>query len=198
MRKLSFSVLLVAVFIVSAAEAGVKVLTTWKDPRISAPNFTKIAIAFPTSDTSLRQRVESGLARRIPRSVAAYTIVPDELVGGDREAIKARLAANQVDGLVLLRLMDVKEESLVSFGETASVYPSVWDAWAMPINVNTATYATTLRTILADLAIFSVSTGKPIWIGRMKSTDPKYLKELLDDLVKAGSSELKKQKLIKS
>jgi hypothetical protein len=197
MRKFLTSILLLAFFLGSAAEAGVKVTTTWKDPRISAPNFTKIAIAFPTSDTSLRERVESGLARRIPRSVAAHTFVPDNEIG-DRDAIKARMAANQVDGVVLLRLLDVKEESLVAFGETATVYPSVWDAWAMPLNVSTATYATTLRTILADLAIFSVSTGKPIWIGRMKSTDPKYLKELLDDLIKAGSSELKKQKLIKS
>jgi len=197
MHKLSASLLVLAILAGSVAEAGVKVVTTWKDPAASAPNFSKIVIAFPTTNTSLRQRVESGLARRIPRSVAAHTFVPDSELG-DHEAIKKRLASNQVDGVVLLKLLDVKEESLVSMGDTFSVYPSVWDSWGLPMNVSTATYSATLRTILADIAVFNVSTGKAIWAGRMKSTDPKHLKELLDDLVKAAASELKKQKLIQS
>jgi len=197
MHKVFASLLILALFAGSTAEAGVKVVTTWRDSRATAPNFSKIVIAFPTNDTSLRERVESGLARRIPRSVAAHTFVPDSELG-DREAIKKRLTDNQVDGVILLRLLDVKEESLVSFGDTAYVYPAVWDVWGLPMAVSTDTYSTTLKTILADIAIFSASTGKAIWVGRMKSTDPKHLRELLDDLVKASASELKKQKLIQS
>jgi hypothetical protein len=194
MRKLSLFMLL-GVFLSTALGSNVKVVTTWKDPNIARPTFNKIAILFPNRDATLRERVENGLARRIRRAVAGHTFVLDSDLG-NREALKERLASNQVDGLVLLRLLDVKEDTIVTLGSSASIYPSIWDVWVDPLTVSTASYAYTNRVITADLAIFSVETGKPVWIGRMKSTDAKYLKELLDDLVKAGTSELKKQKLI--
>src|SRR5215471_16882435 len=105
MRKLSACLVVFVLLAGSIAEAGVKVVTTWKDPAAGAPKFSKIVIAFPTTNTSLRQRVESGLARRIPRSVAAHTFVPDSELG-DHDAIKNRLASNQVDGVILLKLLD--------------------------------------------------------------------------------------------
>ena len=37
---------------------------------------------------------------------------------------------------------------------------------------------------------------KLVWKGRMTSTDPKSLRTLLDDLVKVGAEELRKQKLL--
>jgi hypothetical protein len=52
------------------------------------------------------------------------------------------------------------------------------------------------KIVTVDIILYSVATAKPVWAGRLKSTNPKFLKGLLDDLVKAGSEELKKQKLI--
>jgi hypothetical protein len=104
--------------------------------------------------------------------------------------------SNGFDGLLLLRLIDKEEETVVSLGESAYVYPTLWEVSGVPLTVSTASFAATLRTYTADLAVFSVDTGRAIWVGRMKAEDPKHLRELLDDLVKAGHSELKKQKLV--
>ena len=195
MRKLSIPFILLTILI-GTAWSSTKVVTTWKDPNIPKPTFNKIAIAFPHKDPSLRQRVEDGIVRRMSRpGVATHTFVSDTDLT-DRETLKARLASNGVDGLVLLRLLNVDEDKIVALGDTRSVYPSLWDACADPLNITTASYSYTSRIVTADLTIYSVATAKPVWIGRIKSTDPKHLKGLLDELVKASASELKKQKLI--
>jgi hypothetical protein len=92
----------------------------------------------------------------------------------------------------------MKRETVVSMGDSWVVgLPSYWDTWDTNwITINTASYAYEEKIVTADIILYSVAKAKPIWVGRMKATNPKNLRELLDDLVKAGAGELKKQKLI--
>ncbi|HYV07596.1 MAG TPA: hypothetical protein VFB82_23585 [Blastocatellia bacterium] len=80
MYKRLSAVLLMSLLVLlaaSAVDADSKLTTSWRDPSVTRVNFTKIVVAFTSKDTDLRRRVEGGLARRIPRSVAANTIVTD-------------------------------------------------------------------------------------------------------------------------
>jgi hypothetical protein len=189
--------LLTLLLVAPATGAGAKLTTTWRDPQVADINFSKIVVAFISKDADLRRRVEGGLARRISRSVAASTLVPDDEIK-DREAVKARLLSNGVDGAIVVRLVDMKRETVVSMGDSWVVgLPSYWDTWDTNwITINTASYAYEEKIVTADIILYSVAKAKPIWVGRMKATNPKNLRELLDDLVKAGAGELKKQKLI--
>lgn len=192
------SALFLSVLLASAgAGADTKLTTSWKDPSVTKLNFSKIVVAFVSNDADLRRRVEGGLARRIPRSVAANTIVPDDELK-DRDAVKARLVSNAVDAAIVVRLVDFKRETIVSQGDTWYVgVPGFWDTWDSNwLTVHTANYAYEEKIVTADIILYSVATAKPVWAGRLKATNPKFLKNLLDDLVKAGSAELKKQKLI--
>jgi hypothetical protein len=189
--------ILIASLVTAPAAGSTKLTTTWKDPNVGKLNFSKIVVTFLSKDDDLRRRVEGGLARRIPRSVAANTIVADGELK-DREAIKAHLVKNAVDGAIVVRLVDMKSDWVVSEGQQwyASL-PSYWDSWDSNwLSVHTASYAYQEKIVIADIILYSVATAKPVWIGRLKSTNPKFLKNLLDDLVKEGSQELKKQKLI--
>jgi len=189
--------ILIASLVTATAAGGTKLTTSWKDPNVGKLNFSKIVVTFLSKDDDLRRRVEGGLARRIPRSVAANTIVTDGELK-DRESIKAHLVSNGVDGAVVVRLVDNKSDWIVTEGQTwyASL-PSYWDSWDSNwLSVHTASYAYREQIVIADIILYSVATAKPVWIGRLKSTNPKFLKNLLDDLVKEGAQELKKQKLI--
>jgi len=189
--------ILIASLVTTTAAGGTKLTTSWKDPNVGKLNFSKIVVTFLSKDDDLRRRVEGGLARRIPRSVAANTIVTDGELK-DRESIKAHLVSNGVDGAVVVRLVDNKSDWIVTEGQTwyASL-PSYWDSWDSNwLSVHTASYAYREQIVIADIILYSVATAKPVWIGRLKSTNPKFLKNLLDDLVKEGAQELKKQKLI--
>ena len=200
MYKRQSAVLLMSLLVLLAAravDADSKLTTSWRDPSVTRLNFTKIVVAFTSNDTDLRRRVEGGLARRIPRSVAANTIVTDEQLK-DREAVKAQLQANAVDGAIVVRLVDFKRDTIVAQGETWYVgLPNFWDTWdTLWMPVNTASYAYENKIVTADIILYSVATAKPVWVGRLKSTNPKFLKGLLDELVEAGAKELRKQKLI--
>ena len=197
MYKLASALLLVALLVTPAVRADADLSTTWRDPSVTTINFSKVVVAFISKDADLRRRVEGGLARRIPRSVAANTIVPDGELK-DREAVKARLLAAAVDGAIVVRLVDLKRETVVSQGESWYVgVPTFWDTWDTNwITVNTASYVYENKVVTADIILYSVATAKPVWVGRLKATNPKFLKGLLDDLVKAGAKELRKQKLI--
>ena len=200
MYQFLIRVLLVVLLVVTVTGAAdTKLSTTWRDPSVTTTNFSKVVMAFITSDADLRRRVEDGLVRRTQRSVAAYTLVPDG-EKQDPEALKAHLAKNGVDAAIVVRLVDLEKEMVISTGESWNVgLPTFWDmwgTWGTVMTISTATYAREHKVATVDIILYSVATGKPIWAGRLKETNPKSLRVLLDDLVKAGSAELRKQKLI--
>ena len=198
MRRISIMFVLLAFFVYTAAAVSdTKVVTTWKATDVGTVNFNKIVVAFLNQDTDLRHRVEDGLARRIRRSVAAHTFVPDSELR-DVEAVKARLSSNQVDGAIVVRLAEVAKDVTISpGGVTYTPYPMFWDMWGTGWGVvSTPTLAFEEKVVTAEIIVYSVATAKPIWAGRLKATNPKSLRVLLDDLVKSGSAELRKQKLI--
>jgi hypothetical protein len=196
MYKVLLALLFTFLLVATAAGSGTKMTTTWRDPQVAKVNFSKIVVAYISKDADLRRRVEGGLARRIPRSVAAGKLVTDDEMK-DRDAVKARLSSNGVDGAIVVRLVDMRRESIASTGNSWVMgLPSYWDTWDTNwVQVNTASYVHEDKIVTADIILYSVAQAKPIWVGRMNAI-PENLKELLDDLVKEGAKELKKQKLI--
>jgi hypothetical protein len=198
MRQLLITFVLLAFFVhATAGASGTKVVTTWRGTNVGPINFKKVVVAFLNRDTDLRHRVEDGLARRVRRSVAAHTFVPDSELR-DQEAVKARLSSNEIDGAIVVRLAEVARDVIVSpGGATYTTYPMFWDMWGTGWGVvSTPTLAFEEKVVTAEIIVYSVATAKPIWAGRLKATNPKSLRVLLDDLVKAGSAELRKQKLV--
>ncbi len=198
MRQLSITFVLLAIFVHAAAGVSdTKVVTTWRDTNVGTINFKKVVVAFLNRDTDLRHRVEDGLARRVRRSMAAHTFVPDGELR-DPKAVKARLSSNEIDGAIVVRLAEVEKNLTVSPGGVIyTPYPMFWDMWGTGWGgVSTPTLAFEEKVVTAEIIVYSVATAKPIWAGRLKSTNPKSLRVLLDDLVKAGSAELRKQKLV--
>ena len=200
MYQLVIRVLLVVLLVVPMTGAtDTKLTTTWRDPSVTTTNFSKIVIAFITDDADLRRRVEDGLVRRTQRSVAAYTLVPDA-EKQDTETLKADLVKNGVDAAIVVRLVDLEKEMQLLTADTWNVgLPTFWDmwgTWGTAMTISTATYARERKVATVDIILYSVATAKPIWAGRLKETNPKSLRVLLDDLVKAGSEELRKQKLL--
>jgi hypothetical protein len=196
MYKLLSPLLLLALLV--PALAGTRLKTTWRDPNVGKTNFAKIVVAYISGNADLRRRVEGGLARRIRRSVAANTVVPDTELK-DREALRARLSSNGFDAAIVVRLVDFKQDKIASQGETWDVgVPALfWDGWTTGFStVSTASYVYDEKIVIAEITLYSVATGKPVWSGRLKEDDAPNLRELLDNLVKAGAEELRKQKLI--
>ena len=175
-----------------------KFSTTFRDQSVTAPNFQKVVVTYITNDADLRHRVEDGLVRRTKRCVAAHSLIPDEM--RDREALRAHLEKNGVDAAIAVRLLDYQKEKVVISGESFNVafpsYYDYWGSWGTVMTVSMGGLIREDRLVIAEISLYSVASGKAIWVGQLKDSNPKSLRVLLDDLVKAGSEELKKQKLL--
>jgi hypothetical protein len=197
MHRLISLVLLAALTGPAASAADNKIATTFRDPERGAVKFAKIAVAVLSPDADLRRRAEGGLARRIRNSVAISTVVPDAELG-DRDAVKGRLTSAGFDGAVIVRPVGVETEETIQHGEQFDVgIPSLWNYWETTWHTVTLPgYVNIDKIVTVEIAVYSVTDEKLIWKGRMTSTDPKSLRTFLDDLVKVGASELRKQKLL--
>jgi hypothetical protein len=148
-------------------------------------------------DADLRRRAEGGLARRLRDAVAATALVPDVDIS-DREAVRTALLSSGADGVMLVRPVGVDERVNMEESEQFFVeYPSMWNYWdsqmlvfAMPGPVSVE------RVVTVEIAIYSIADERIVWAGRVKATNPRSLRVLLDEIVEKGSKELKRQGLI--
>jgi len=198
MRRMLSVLALTACFVTTSAFASdSKLVTTSKNPSAKPAAFSKIVVVVASKDADLRRRAEGGLARRVRNAVAATTIMPDVSLD-DREAIKAAIKASGADGVLLVRPLSITEDVNMEASEQYIVeYPSLWSYWDTNWMVVTRPGAVTIEKVVTlEIAIFSVANEQIVWAGRMKTTNPKSLREFLDEMVEMGSKELKKQGLV--
>jgi hypothetical protein len=191
-------VALVAALLAPAAlAASSKIVTKYRDPDSTALKFTKIAVAVLSPDADLRRRAEGGIARRIKNAAPASTLVPDGDIK-DAAVVKARLASGGFDGALLVRPLPLETEETIEEGRQYTLerytltnyWGSSWHDVYLPGYVNIE------KIVTVEVVVYSVASEKVIWVARMRSEGPKSLREFLDELVKAGAGELRKQKLI--
>lgn len=178
------------------AASDMKLVTTSKNPAAKPTAFAKTVVIVAARDADLRRRAEGGLVRRIKNSVSALTLMPDVSLE-DRDAIKAGIKASGADGVLLVRPLSIEEDVTMEASEQYLIeYPSLWSYWDTNWMVVTRPGAVTIEKVVTlEIAIFSVADEKVVWAGRLKTTNPKSLREFLDEMVQMGSKELKKQGL---
>ena len=100
--------------------------------------------------------------------------------------------------LLLVRPLSITEDVNMEASEQYVIeYASLWNYWDNNYMVVTRPGAVTIEKVVTlEIAIFSVTSEQVVWAGRMKTTNPKSLREFLDEMVEMGSKELKKQGLI--
>ncbi len=198
MRRMLSVLALTACFVTTSAFASdSKLVTTSKNPSAKPAAFSKIVVVVASKDADLRRRAEGGLARRVRNAVAATTIMPNVALE-DREGIKAAIKESGADGVLLVRPLSITEDVNMEASEQYIVeYPSLWSYWDTNWMVVTRPGAVTIEKVVTlEIAIFSVANEQIVWAGRMKTTNPKSLREFLDEMVEMGSKELKKQGLV--
>lgn len=198
MRRTSILLAIATIFIASSAFASdTKLVTTSKNPAAKPAVFNKVVVVVAAADADLRRRAEGGLARRVKNAVAATTLIPDVPLD-DREGIKKAIRDSGADGVLLVRPLGITEDVNMEATEQYVVeYPSLWSYWDSNYMVVTRPGAVTIEKVVTlEIAIFSVASEQVVWAGRAKTTNPKSLRLFLDEIVKLGSRELKKQGLV--
>jgi len=213
LRRVHFAAILVGVFLLTALTVvsgkSIKMVTSWFNPNYQGQKFHKVLVIGVARDTEVRADFEDGLAAQIARPgmqmIPGNQILlrPDPQAKPDLDYLRAQIRDNQIDAVVVTRLLRVDKEviSIPSstyvapfpyyysfYGYLGAVYPVVFDPGYTredtTVSVETNVYAT------------SKADGDLVWTGVSESFNPKSAKKVADGLIKELPQQMEKDGLL--
>jgi hypothetical protein len=104
--------------------AGSRATGEWKDPELGAKKFRHILVIGVAKQEEKRKFYEDEFAKQLNRlgvlAIASHNILPHDKMQ-DKDAIMKSIAGLGVDGVIITRLLGIKEEGPVTLGKTYKV-----------------------------------------------------------------------------
>ena len=201
MKKIIFAFIALSILV---SCTSTKIVSSWKDPgtTISGDQIDKILFIALVKDESFRRVVEDKLvALSHGKGLASYSMVTgNNLSKTDQASITQRLKADGVDLIVIMRLVDVKEETRYVPGSSMSGYggmPGYGGYWggygyAAPMYY-TPGYYTTDKKYLVETNVYSVEQDKLVWSGTTSSMNPSKIETTTAEIVDAVIEKMKEE-----
>ena len=195
--RLGFSPLAgLALAAVVASCATTEMTNTWTDPAAKGAALSKVAVVCLTKDPGLRRQGEDSAAAQLrqkgAQAVASYQLTGDADLK-DREAVKAKLKAAGIDGVLVMRMTGVSEQVTAvdgPYGTFDGYYDYAGGAVFAPGYLETDT----IVHVVSNL--YDLNKDKLIWSGTSKTFDPASASQFMTDVSKAVAKSLQKDRLI--
>jgi hypothetical protein len=190
-----------------SACASTKFISTWKSPSAAPVEVkgAKVAAVVMTRDDGSRRKAEDLLAREISargaQGVPMYTILPQATLD-DEPAARAALDAAQVEGLIVMRPVGVKTDTVEPLPYTGTVYDGYWGGyyaygWASPWGMGTTSSdAYSYTTLSVETLVYSLKQNKLLWAGVSETINPSNLEKLMEELGVEINKELNDRGLV--
>ena len=179
-----------------ASCATTEMTNTWTDPAAKGAALSKVAVVCLTKDPGLRRQGEDSAATQL-RAKGGQAIPSYQLLGEtdlkDREAVKAKLRASGVDGVLVLRVTHVSEQVTAvdgPYGTFDGYYDSAGAEAFAPGYLETDT----IVHVVSNL--YDLGRNKLIWSGTSKTFNPSSAAQFMTDVSKAVATSLQKDRLV--
>jgi hypothetical protein len=190
---------LVCLALLAACAPTTEVLNTWADPSAGQVRFKKMLNVCACKDEAMRRTVEDQLTKRITGSTSSYTILSQDDLQ-DRESAKAKVKAGGYDGAVVMVLVSVDRTQTYVPGSAYAVpapYTSMYGGWGYGWSTYyDPGYVDTDQLVDFNTNVYQVQGGKLLWASRTQTTDPTSVGSMVDEIISANISEMKKQKVL--
>jgi len=190
---------LVCLALLAACAPTTEVLNTWADPSAGQVRFKKMLNVCACKDEAMRRTVEDQLTKRITGSTSSYTILSQEDLQ-DRESAKAKVKAGGYDGAVVMVLVSVDRTQTYVPGSAYAVpapYTSMYGGWGYGWSTYyDPGYVDTDQLVDFNTNVYRVQDEKLLWASRTQTTDPTSVGSMVDEIISANISEMKKQKVL--
>lgn len=174
-----------------AACSSTAFTSTWKAPDAVAldPTGSRIAAVYISTDESSRRVAEDVLVEKINErggdGVASYSIIPTSEVA-DTDGVRARLREARVDGVVIMRVVDEKERTRVTYGGPDPLwtpyYSRFYGYWGYGWNTPYRPTEVTTTTVLSiETLIYSLQRDKLLWAGTSRTSDRSNVEKLVSE-----------------
>jgi hypothetical protein len=190
---------LVCLALLGACAPTTEVLNTWADPSAGQVRFKKMLNVCACKDEAMRRTVEDQLTKRITGSTSSYTILSQDDLQ-DRESAKAKVKAGGYDGAVVMVLVSVDRTQTYVPGTAYAVpapYTSMYGGWGYGWSTYyDPGYVDTDQLVDFNTNVYQVQGEKLLWASRTQTTDPTSVGSMVDEIISANISEMKKQKVL--
>jgi hypothetical protein len=174
--------------------------STWRDPTAQpvALRGQPVAAFMITPNESTRRAGEDILARELSargvRGIPGYQLTGAQPVR-DSEALRRKLERAGIDGTVIMRVVDRRQE--VNYIPGGPAYGSMygyWDyGWGM---MGHPGYLETDTIVSVETLVYSLPQDKLLWGGVSETTDPANLDSFIKEIVKKAGDEIRKAGLL--
>ena len=193
--------------------------SAWKAPEVGSIKFTKILVIGISPMESLRQPLEDRMKAQITAvpAVASYELLPDVEDQVNPDKIAEVIAANDIDGIVTMRMIGMNDEVSYNPGGYVPTYYSSFSAYyspgyysgmggayggmggvyGAPMSYEYVPPSET-RDVYTNVEtnIYDATDGKLIWFGRTSTKNAGDRKELIEEVAAVVKSKLQTQGLI--
>jgi hypothetical protein len=175
-RPLHRSSLALALLLASAGCANTKVSRVWSDPALKPDRYRKVMVLALLPSFNRRQTVEDRIVAELGRdgvaAVRSYDALSQDQVG-DREQIRAAVAASGADALLAVRLTSLEKDQQVSAGREQWVpvatgldyYGYVTTAYGLYRKPEMSE----LRTFATETTLWDLASAKMVWACQSES-----------------------------
>jgi hypothetical protein len=177
-----------------ASCSSTQMTSTWTDPSAKGAALSKVAVIAMSSQPNLRQMAEETTASQLAgaQAVASYRILGDTDLK-DREAVKTKLRAAGMNGVLVMRLTGVSEQVAVvdgPYGSFDGYYDYAYGTAFAPGYLQTDTIVHMISNL------YSLDQNKLIWSGVSKTFDPASAQNFMTDVSKAVAKSLQKERVV--
>lgn len=199
--------ILVALLAIPLFAASTKLVLSWRNPTVAAPKLQKVLIIGMSDKVEVRADFEDALSAKVARpgieAVPGNTILlRPEGTGVNLDYIKEQIRANNIDAVLVSRLVKIDKNITYVPGETFYPYPYYrtfygYYGTVYPV-VYTPGYLKEEKKIRIETNLYSTSGGEGelVWTAMSDTFNPSNTKKAIDSVVKLVVKELEKQRLL--
>ena len=208
MRQKVLLVALVLFFVLTAVAASTKLVLSWRNPDATAKQFRKILVIGMSDRVEVRANFEDALSAKVARpgiqAIPGNTILlRPEGTAVNLNYIKDQIRSNQIDAVIVSRLVKIDKNITYVPGQAFYPYPYYGTFYGYygtvyPV-VYTPGYLKEEKKIRIETNFYSTEglDGQLVWTGMSDTFNPSSTAKAIDSVVKLVAAELEKQQLLK-
>jgi hypothetical protein len=205
---IALSILLLVAPSVSNGKS-IKMVTSWFNPKYAGQTFHKVLVIGVAQNLEVRADFEDGMAAQIARpgmqTIPGNQILlrPDPKAKPDLDYLRAQIRDNQIDAVVVTRLLKVDKKMTYVPGSTyMAPFPYYYSFYgylgvAYPM-IEDPGYTREDTTVSVETNVYATSKpdGDLVWTGASSSFNPKSAKKVADGLIKEVPKQMEKDGLL--
>jgi hypothetical protein len=184
--------LIAGVTLLSACSTSSEITATWQNPEASVTNFDKVLVLGMSENLQARTAVETAMANRLQargvnvvRAVDAFSPQVIKDAAEDKQRALALLRENDIDGLLIVRLLDSKEEEYWVPGSTyyqpMPYYGGWYPYWSTSYRtVYDPGYMARSTQIFLESNLYDVASEELLWSAQSRTDDPSDAADLAE------------------